>query len=227
MNVGILFSGGKDSCLALSKAMKEHEICCLISIISKNKESFMFHTPNIWITKMQAESIGIPLISFDTEGRKEIELKDLEKAIIEAKKKYNIEGIVTGAVRSAYQSSRIQKICKKLGLKCVNPLWQSDEEQHWKEILDNKFKVIISSIAADGLEEEWLGKIIDKDNFEKLKFLSKKFHFNLAFEGGEGETTVLFGPMFKREIKILKARNILENKHVGQFKIEKAELVEK
>jgi len=225
MKIGVLFSGGKDSCLALSKAMKEHEIGCLISIISKNKESFMFHTPNIHLTKMQAEAMEIPLISFFTEGKKEEELKDLKKAIEQAKKKFKIEGIVTGAIRSKYQAERIQKICDDLNLKCVNPLWQSDEEQHWKEILGNKFKVIISSIAADGLEEEWLGKIIDKDNFEKLKFLSKKFHFNLAFEGGEGETTVLFGPMFKREIKILKARKILENKHVGQFKIEKAELI--
>jgi predicted ATP pyrophosphatase (TIGR00289 family) len=111
MRVGVLFSGGKDSTLALSKAMKEHEVVCLITIISKNTESFMFHTPNIEITKLQAESIGLPLIQRITEGKKEEELEDLRKAVVEAKENYRIDGIVTGAVESVYQSKRIQKIC--------------------------------------------------------------------------------------------------------------------
>ena len=59
MRLGVLFSGGKDSTYALLKAKEKNEVVCLISIISENKESYMFHTPNIDITKMQSEMMEI------------------------------------------------------------------------------------------------------------------------------------------------------------------------
>ena len=226
MNLGVLFSGGKDSCLALSKAMKEHEIVCLISIISKNEESFMFHTPNIHITKMQAEAIGIPLISVSTEGKKEDELEDLEKAVEKAKKKYAVEGIVTGAVRSIYQSSRIQRICKNLDLWCFNPLWLMDEIELLNQVVDNGIKAIISGVFAFPLEKEMLGKIIDKEMIKKLKILKEKYSINPAGEGGELETTVLDAPLFKKRIEIDDFEIKYEN-YSGVFEITKAKLVEK
>ena len=58
----VLFSGGKDSAYAMYKAMQENEIVCLISVISKNEASYMFHTPNIHLVDLQAEAIGLPLI---------------------------------------------------------------------------------------------------------------------------------------------------------------------
>ena len=103
MRLGVLFSGGKDSTLALHLAADKVEVACLITVVSKNKESYMFHTPNIDITALQAEALGLPLVSVVTEGKKEEELVDLEKAIAEAQNKYQIDGIVTGAVESVYQ----------------------------------------------------------------------------------------------------------------------------
>jgi ABC transporter with metal-binding/Fe-S-binding domain ATP-binding protein len=226
MKVGVLFSGGKDSCLALSKAMKENEIACLISIISKNEESFMFHTPNIRITELQAKAIGIPLMSLITEGKKEEELKDLEKAIVEAKRKYAIEGIVTGAVRSVYQSSRIEKICKKLDLKCLNPLWQKDEIELLKEAVNFGIKAIISGVFAFPLEKEMLGKIIDAELINELIILKEKYSINPAGEGGELETTVLDAPFFKKRIEIEKFDVKYEN-YAGVFLIKEAKLIEK
>ena len=71
MRLGVLFSGGKDSTLALHLAAEKEEVVCLITILSKNKESFMFHTPNIDITALQAEALGLPQITKTTQGEKE------------------------------------------------------------------------------------------------------------------------------------------------------------
>lgn len=128
MKLGVLFSGGKDSTFAAWLAKKNgYEIACLISIISENKESYMFHTPSVSKTEKQAEAMEIPIIIRKTKGEKEKELNDLKKAIKKAKEKFKIEGIVTGAVESVYQASRIQKICNELNLECFNPLWQMDQ----------------------------------------------------------------------------------------------------
>jgi ABC transporter with metal-binding/Fe-S-binding domain ATP-binding protein len=226
MKIAILFSGGKDSTFAMFKAMQEHEVLCLINIVSENKESYMFHTPNIHLVKMQADALDIPLMLKKTKGIKEDELKDLKGAISDAKQKYKIEGIVTGAVASVYQAERIQKICDELKLKCINPLWQMNQLDLLRELLKNNFKVIISGIFAYPLDEKWLGKIIDQTIIEKLAKLQAQFQLNPSGEGGEIETTVLDCPIFKKKIEILDSEIEYEN-HAGVFIIKKSKLVEK
>jgi ABC transporter with metal-binding/Fe-S-binding domain ATP-binding protein len=203
MKLGILFSGGKDSCLAAWLAKKNgYDVSCLISIASENKESFMFHTPSINKVEAQAESMGVPLILKKTEGIKEKELVDLENAIIEAKEKYGIEGIVTGAVGSVYQSSRIQKICNKLGLECFNPLWQMDQVELLELLIEEKFEVIIVGVFAYPLDEKWLGRRIDKKFIDEVKKLEEEFKINPAGEGGEFESFVLNCPLFEKGLVV-------------------------
>lgn len=224
MKLGILFSGGKDSCFACYKA--EGDVVCLITIDSKNKESYMFHTPNIHLAKVQADAMELPLLVFETEGVKEEELEDLEEAIKEAKAKFNIEGIVTGAILSVYQSSRIKKICDDLGLECFNPIWQKEEEEYWGELFENNFEIIVVGVACDGLTEKWLGRKIDEEAFFELKKLKEKFKFHLGFEGGEAETFVVDCPLFKRKIEIVNAIKKWELNN-GIYLIKKVKLVNK
>jgi len=203
MKVGVLFSGGKDSCYAAYLAKKEgNEIACLITIESENKESFMFHTPSIKQTKKQALAMEVPLIIVKTKGEKEKELLDLEKAIIRAKKEYKIEGIVTGAVASVYQASRIQKICDKLALKCFNPLWQKNQIEILEELIENKFEVIIVGVFAEPLDKQWLGRKIDRGFIDDIKKMNEKYKISISGEGGETESFVLNCPLFKRGLKI-------------------------
>jgi len=95
MKLGVLFSGGKDSVYACRRAMEKNEVACLITLVSENLDSYMFHTPNIRHAKMQAEALGIPQLARPTRGEKEAELADLEAAISEAKERFGLQGIVT------------------------------------------------------------------------------------------------------------------------------------
>src|SRR3989304_9417303 len=115
MKLGVLFSGGKDSTFAAWKAMQKEKVVCLITVVSENEESYMFHTPNIALAELQAKAMDLPIVVQKTKGEKERELADLRKAIKQAKLIYNIRGIVTGAIASTYQAKRIQKICDEIG----------------------------------------------------------------------------------------------------------------
>ncbi len=227
MRVGVLFSGGKDSCLAMNEVLKKHDVVCLISIISKNPDSFMYHTPNINLVELQARAMELPLIKKVTEGKKEEELKELEEAIREAKNKYEIKGVITGAIKSVYQTSRIQKICDKLGLKCFNPLWQMNEEEEVNRAIKSGIKFIISRIASYPLEKEFLGREYNFKLLSKLKEFQKKCYFSLAGEGGELETFVFDASFFKKKVKILEYEIRMENEHSGSVVIKKAVLVRK
>tara|TARA_B100002003_G_C14058987_1_gene509848 strand:+ start:38 stop:706 length:669 start_codon:yes stop_codon:yes gene_type:complete len=203
MKLAVLFSGGKDSSLAAWIAKKEgYELSCLVSIASENKESFMFHVPSIDKVSKQAEVMGVPLILKKTKGEKEIELEDLKAAIVEAVDKFGIEGVVTGAVESVYQASRIQKICNDLGLECFNPLWQKDQVELLRELISEKFEVIVVGVAAYPLDEKFLGRVIDDEFIEELLELRKKFDINPAGEGGEFESFVLNCPLFDKGLKV-------------------------
>jgi len=219
MRVGALFSGGKDSTFAAYLAKKEgHELVCLISVYSENPFSYMFHTPSISRVEKQAEAMGIPLITQKTEGKKEIELNDLKKAIVKAKEKYNIRGIVTGAIASVYQASRIQKMCDELGLKVINPLWQKDQIELLKDLIKNDFEVIIIGVAAYPLDDSWLGRKIDKDFIKEARDLADKYKINPAGEGGEFETFVLNCPLFKKRLEV-KGKKISGSKNSYQMEI--------
>ena len=226
MRLGVLFSGGKDSTLALHKAAEKAEVVCLITLVSENKESFMFHTPNIDVTALQAEALGLPLIRKVTEGKPEEELKDLEEAIAQAIKDFRIDGVVTGAVESVYQAARIQQICNRLGVWCVNPLWKRNQKALLEETVAEGFKTVISGVFAYPLDKTWLGKQIDENMIEKLMVLSETYGLSPSGEGGEIETTVLDAPLFKKKIEILDSK-VEAQGNSGVFRIKQARLTKK
>jgi ABC transporter with metal-binding/Fe-S-binding domain ATP-binding protein len=226
MNVAILYSGGKDSNLTLDYALKNYNVKCLIILISENKESYMFHTPNINLAELQAKAVGIPYILQKTKGIKEKELNDLEKAIKGAIKIYKIQGILTGAICSNYQASRIKDISNKLKIKCINPLWHKDEIKLLKELVNKKFEVIICGVFAEGLEN-LIGKRLDKEMIAELEKLQNKYKINPSGEGGEIESFVLDAPFFKNKLAIKKSHIIKDSKYSKILIIDKIRLIKK
>jgi len=223
MKLGILFSGGKDSYLAMHLASEDHEISCLLTMKSSNQDSWMFHTPAITWTNLQAESMGIPQIIQETEGIQDDELDDLFTLIKKAKEDFSIQGIVTGALASTYQSTRIQKICNKLNLWCFNPLWQLPQEKLLKKLQTHNISSIITGIAAEPFDESWLGKEIDSSTVNELLLYSKKYRINPAGEGGEFESLVINAPMFSKKLEILSSKIHYSN-FSGRLEIIEAEL---
>ena len=226
MKLGVLFSGGKDSAFACHRAMAKEEVACLITILPSNPESYLFHTPNISLTALQAEAAGLPLVSIGSEGVEEAEVADLSRAISRGVEEHGIEGVVTGAIHSVYQTTRVQRVCHDLDLWCFNPLWQRDQAEHLLEVVSSGFSFIISGIAADPLGREWLGRLMDGQAVEELLALAEKARINPAGEGGEYETFVLDAPFFRKRIEVLRASREYHEHH-GIYRIDNARLVAK
>ena len=226
MKLGVLFSGGKDSVFACSRAMEKNQVACLITLVSENPDSYMFHTPNIRSTDLQAEALGQPRLVWPTHGRKEEELEDLTAAIAAARDRYAIQGIVTGAIESVYQAARVQRICRDLGLWCFCPLWQTNQVDYLRLLLKEGYCIIISGVYAYPFDASWLGAVITEEHVSRLQSLQKKYKINPSGEGGEIETFVLDGPIFHRRIEIQKSRAIYAN-YRGHFVIDEMRLADK
>ena len=225
MKLAALFSGGKDSAYSIFKTKQDgNSIECIITIVPKSDESMLLHFPNVAITKLQSSIMDIPQIyvesdSINTKFETDLLLETLELA----KKDFGIEGLVQGGILSEFQKNNFSQICEKLDLQLISPVWHIEEKQYMKNLLDDGFHFIITSVSADGLDDSWLGKEITYENLEILEKLSKKFGFNLNFEGGEAETLVLSCPLFSKKISIRKSKKIWDG-YRGRFEIEEAKI---
>ncbi|MGQ9460967.1 MAG: TIGR00289 family protein [Candidatus Bathyarchaeaceae archaeon] len=223
MRVAALISGGKDSALALYRALRQgYEVKFLVTMLPQREDSWMFHFPNIHLTELFAKAAEVPLIRAETVGIKETEVEDLKKLLATL----NIEGVVSGAISSRYQKERIDKICRELNLKSVAPLWQEDPIRLLQEIINLNFEVIIVGVYAYSFDQTWLGRKIDSITLNSLIELNSKYQISPLGEGGEYETLVLDAPFFKKRIRLLRTEKIWEN-HSGYLLVREAKLVDK
>lgn len=222
MTNACLFSGGKDSTLALHRAIGAGiRMDLLITMRPAGRESYMFHYPNVEYTKLQAEALGMRHAFADTEGIKEKELEDLERALVDN----GVRLLVTGATYSRYQGDRINAMAARLGVEHLAPLWHIDPMEELNELAGG-YDAIIASVSAEGLDESFLGKRIDAQMIGRLVELNRRHGINLLFEGGEAETFVLDAPLFRKRIVVGKARAEF-SKGRGAYIIEEAGLGDK
>jgi len=223
MRLAVLFSGGKDSTYAAYlEAMAGHELVYLVTSRSKRDDSYMFHTVNIDLASSIAEAWGIESVLVDTLGEKEEELDDLQNALSEL----DVEGVVQGAIASKYQKNRVDMICEDLNLEHLSPLWGRNTEILLREMMDAGMEIIITAVAAMGLDEKWLGRRIDEETIKDLMSLNEKYGVDICGEGGELETLVVDAPWFMERLEILEASTVFDGVR-GVYNIEAVELRKK
>lgn len=221
MKLAALCSGGKDSTFSIYKVLESgHTVECLVTIHPSADDSMLFHFPNNKIAKSVAEAMHIPFMGVDstTRSSKEAESEVLERAIVQVKSSYNVEGIVHGTISSRFQNEIFSKICGRQGLENVTPLWSVHPYDYLHTLIDNHFHIKIVSVSAMGLDCSWLGTDLDRKSIAKLDLLSKRYGINLSFEGGEAETLTLDCPIFKKRLSIEKS-NIKWDGQRGIFEI--------
>jgi len=224
-SVSVLYSGGKDSTFAIDLLRRDgFQVSCLITLFSENPDSYMLHTANINLVELSSRALKIPLVSGRTKGNKEEELLDIKEAVLAAKQEYSFDTIGCGGLASNYQKTRIEKIAEECNVASVCPLWGVDQRKYMKQLVDSGYRFILTSVSAAGLDERWLGKEIDQEFVGELIELSKKYRFNAALEGGEGETLVLDCPLFPKEKLRLVEYKKKWNGYQGLLEITKAEL---
>jgi len=224
LKLAVLFSGGKDSTYATWVA--EHQgwdVEALVSVLPTGVESLMFHFPNVRWTRIQAEAMGLPHRTIEA-GKDE--LSSLLEGLDRIRDTFGIEGVVTGAIASDYQKSRIDQICDTLGIKSFAPLWHKDPTILVTDLRAAGFKIILSGVGAAGLDKSWLGQELTDERWAVLEKLSRKHGIHLTGEGGEYETFVLDAPHFNKRINIQEAHYQWDGQS-GYMVIEQASLVHK
>lgn len=223
LRVAALVTGGKDSTLTLYRAIQRgYKVTRLVTMLPKRPDSWMFHYPNIHLTDLFAEAVGIPLVKAETVGIKETELEDLKKLLATL----DIDAVISGAISSEYQKKRIDKICEELGLESIAPIWHEEPKKLLNELISLKMETLVVGVYAHGFDRTWLGRKIDERAIDDLIELNKRYQVSLTGEGGEYETLVLDALFFKKKIELVETKKVWEDES-GYLLVKKAVLVNK
>jgi uncharacterized protein (TIGR00290 family) len=142
------------------------------------------------------------------------------KDMIRLRSDKSIDGIVSGAIRSDYQRTRLDRMANRLGIQSFSPLWHHDAEQHMRDLVRDGFSIMFASVSADGLTERWLGRTIDEEVIDELVSLNKINGLNIDGEGGEFETIVTSAPWMHQKIQLTFSTDWQQSR--GQIIIETA-----
>jgi len=200
------WSGGKDSCLACYKAMKNgYDVKYLLNFISSESRRGCFHGIESGLMKLQSELIGIPLVQKEVTA----DMKKYEeefKESVTGLKSEKINHMVFGDIFLLDHVNWIKRVCGDIDITPVEPLWENKPENIVEEFVSSGFEAIIVSCQAEKLGKEFIGRTIDKALAAELKARG----VCPCGENGEFHTLVVNGPNFKRKIRILESEPILK-----------------
>ena len=197
-NAIMLWTGGKDSSLALHEAISSgYQIKCLVTFIPKNPQ-FLAHP--LEFLKYQADSLNLPHHSLEiNEPYKD----SYVKAINSMKKQYEISTLITGDIAEVNgHPNWIKECCKTSGVEVFTPLWGLDRHEIINKLISYHFKIIFSCVKKPWFTEEWIGLELNNHSLEKLIKLNAETGLDICGENGEYHTLVLDGPLFKKNIQI-------------------------
>ena len=189
------WSGGKDSCFACYRAIKNG---MKVSRLVHFDRPFNLHGVSAEMIKLQAELAGIPLI------RKKVEQENFEhefKKTVGAFAKNGTRGVVFGDIYLEPHKEWVDRVCGGLGLEAVEPLWGMKTENIIKHFFEEGFETIVVSGDQKLIDKRFIGRKMDGEFIEYLK--SK--NLDVCGENGEFHTFVTNGPLFRGRIEFTDA----------------------
>ena len=224
MKAACLWSGGKDSCLALWKAMAQGlEVRCLVNFLSAELGRTAFHRVRPDLIRLQAEALAIPLIQRETASGNH---EQVYKGVMRELRTMGVEGLVTGDIDLAEGRLWVESNCREFGLKAVMPLWNIAPDEVMGQFIGEGFEAVVVCVRADLFGGEWLGRKVDREFVARLHESHCKPGFHICGENGEYHTLAIDGPPFGKRLSVAPGRKVWSDGY-GFLEIDHAELVSK
>ncbi len=200
------WSGGKDCCLALNRALAGGlDVRCLANTVTADGQRSRSHGITAAVIRTQALALGIPIVQQPTNGEN---YRDEFVRMLKAFKAEGIEGGVFGDIDFNAHREWIEGVCRETGIVPHLPLWLEDQQKLMEEFIDAGFIAVVVAAKAGLFGEEILGKKIDR---AFLAALGKDI--TPCGEAGEYHTLVVDGPIFKKRLAITESQKVMRDKH--------------
>lgn len=191
------WSGGKDSCLALHRALQGGGQCrALISMLDENGARSRSHGLRPEVLIAQAQAMNLPLHTGHASWT------TYENVFIEQLQRLHDEGVtaaVFGDIDLEPHREWEEKVCDRVGLRTCLPLWKEPRRKLVDEFLSAGFKAIVVAAREDRLPPDCLGRVLD----EELVAWIESHGCDACGEEGEYHSVVVDGPLFHTPLHLV------------------------
>jgi uncharacterized protein (TIGR00290 family) len=207
MKVIASWSGGKDSCLAVHRAIQQgHQVATLLNFVSKKSKRCCFHGVEGKLMEAQSRLVGIPMIQKEVTDDMKMYEQEFKSAVGKIKQNEGIEGMVFGDIYLDEHYEWVKRVCGDLGIRAIEPLWGVPSADVVGEFVGLGFKAIVVSCQSKLFGREFVGRYVDE------VFIRELAEKNICpcGENGEFHTLVVDGPLFSQRIEVEKAEPVLK-----------------
>ena len=187
------WSGGKDSCLALNRAVKcGYEVTHLLTMFDETGERVRSHAIALELMRAQAESLNLQLISpiASWQNYQAVFIRELKQL-----KAQNIEAAIFGDIDLQAHRDWEETVCATAGIEAVLPLWNEKRLDLVNEFLAEGFRSVVVCVNEKYLPKEFCGRVFDKQFIKDLPE-----GVDACGENGEFHTFVYDGKLFKNPV---------------------------
>jgi diphthine-ammonia ligase len=192
------WSGGKDSCLALYRALSASDrprLVCLLAMFTEDGRRSRSHGLAREVLEAQANAIGVPLLTASASW------DEYEMAFIDLLRQAKDRGAYTavfGDIDIPRHRQWEENVCRQAGLSASLPLWQHDRMALLDEWWAAGFEARIVVARAGLVDRSYLGRVLDRQVASELTATG----VDACGENGEFHTLVTAGPLFRRPLEI-------------------------
>ncbi len=187
------WSGGKDSCLALSRAIKnDYEITHLLTMFDESGTRSRSHAVPLEVMRAQAASLNLKLISPSASWQ---DYETVFVAEVQKLKSQNIETAIFGDIDLQAHRDWEEKVCAAANVEAVLPLWNENRLDLVNEFLARGFRSVVICVNEKYLPKEFCGRVFDESFVKDLPA-----GVDACGENGEFHTFVFDGSLFKTPV---------------------------
>lgn len=190
-----MWSGGKDSVLALNRAKGAGvDVTRLVNFYDADTGRVRFHATRVAMLEAQAAQLGIELRAIPTSWADMGERLDRE---LEGLKFDGFEGVVFGDIHLADVRAWYEERVTRAGLKHVEPIWGEPPVGLLSEFVEAGGRAVITCVDLTRLQPDWLGRIIDARFVDDIRVTA----VDPCGENGEYHSFAFQGPPFRRPVE--------------------------
>lgn len=200
------YSGGKDSLLAIHRAVSQGMVLqALLITYNTNKGRSWFHGVPEDILGEVGKSIGVPVIPILTDGMDYVERFE---ETLRQQKALGAEACVFGDIDIDDHLQWGIDRCEAVGMKAVHPLWKESREALVRETIAAGFVPRLTVIDTESLGPEFLGRQLSFALMEEIEAAGA----DVCGENGEYHTFVTDGPVFSYPIPVKFGRMLMQGR---------------
>jgi uncharacterized protein (TIGR00290 family) len=205
----MLWSGGKDSMLALHRVLSEgrYKIESLVTTVTSGFNRVSIHGVRVENLRAQAEAIGLPLtivrISPNPSNGQYEDAMILCLVQFAAK---GIKHVICGDLFLADVREYRERLFKRVGMQGVFPLWQNDTGAIAGEFISAGYKAAVCCVDPRVVPTAIAGREFDDALLAELPESCDP-----CGENGEFHSFVYDGPLFKAPVKVRRGETVLRD----------------